>query len=73
MKIPIEILALLSPSGFEKRFHQNCKDTKSYELAYEKTESEYESNFGKRRYSSYDSFRVTKNRKNRNKPSRSFK
>jgi len=34
--------------------------------AYEKTEQEYESNFGKRRYSSYDSFRVTKNRKNRN-------
>jgi hypothetical protein len=67
MKIQIEILALLSPSGFEKRFHKNCKAANTYEEAYELTELEYESNFGKRRYSSYDSFRVTKNRKNRNK------
>ena len=66
-KIQLEILALLSPSGFEKRFHKHCKATKTYEQAYEKTEKEYEETFGKRRYSSYDSFRVTKNRKNRNK------
>ena len=30
---------------------------------------EYESNFGKRKYSSYDSFRVTKNRRNSKKDS----
>ena len=66
MTIPIEILALLSPAGFEKRFHKHCKNSKNYEHAYELTEKEYEQNFGKRRYSSYDSFRVTKNRKNRN-------
>ena len=65
MTIPTEILALLSPAGFEKRFHKHCKDHKNYEQAYEQTEKEYEQNFGKRRYSSYDSFRVTKNRKNR--------
>tara|TARA_R100000353_G_scaffold153096_1_gene111618 strand:- start:243 stop:461 length:219 start_codon:yes stop_codon:yes gene_type:complete len=69
VKIEIEILALLSPSGFEKRFHKYCKSSKTYEQAYEKVEKEYELNFGKRRYSSYDSFRVTKNRKNRNKAS----
>ena len=66
MTLPIEILALLSPAGFEKRFHKHCKNSKNYEQAYEQTEKEYEQNFGKRRYSSYDSFRVTKNRKNRN-------
>ena len=66
MKLGIEILALLSPAGFEKRFHKYCQTSKNYYEAYEKTEQEYESNFGKRRYSSYDSFRVTKNRKNRN-------
>lgn len=65
MKIDLEILALLSPAGFEKRFHYYCKEAPSYEQAYEKTEKEYEQNFGKRRYSSYDSFRVTKNRKNK--------
>ena len=66
MKIELEILALLSPSGFEKRFHKHCKEAKNYAEAYELTEKEYELNFGKRRYASYDSFRVTKNRKNRN-------
>ena len=66
MKIQLEILALLSPAGFEKRFHKNCQGAKNYEDAYELTEKEYEENFGKRRYASYDSFRVTKNRKNRN-------
>lgn len=70
MTLPLEILALLSPAGFEKRFHTHCKETKNYEQAYEKTEKEYEKNFGKRRYSSYDSFRVTKNRKIRNNASR---
>tara|TARA_R110001606_G_scaffold396298_1_gene570164 strand:- start:1212 stop:1424 length:213 start_codon:yes stop_codon:yes gene_type:complete len=66
MKIPIEILVLLSPAGFEKRFHKNCKDFKNYEQAYEETEKEYKKHFLKRRYASYDSFRVTKNRKIRN-------
>ena len=70
MALPLEILALLSPSGFERRFHKHCKETKNYEQAYEKTEKEYEASFGKRRYSSYDSFRVTKNRKIRNNASR---
>ena len=66
MKIGIEILALLSPAGFEKRFHKNCQEVKKYEDAYDLTEQEHLENFGKRKYSSYDSFRVTKNRKNRN-------
>tara|TARA_R100000781_G_C4074862_1_gene125738 strand:- start:522 stop:743 length:222 start_codon:yes stop_codon:yes gene_type:complete len=70
MKIDLEILALLSPSGFERRFHKHCKAARNYTEAYELTELEYEENFGKRRYASYDSFRVTKNRKNRNKVTR---
>jgi len=69
IKIELEILALLSPSGFENKFHKYCKSSKTYEQAYERVEKEYEQTFGKRRYSSYDSFRVTKNRKNRNKAS----
>lgn len=42
MGIELEILALLSPSGFEKRFHKHCQETKTYEDAYELTEEEYE-------------------------------
>ena len=41
MKIPIEILVLLSPAWFEKRFHKNCQTSKSNEQAYEETEREY--------------------------------
>ena len=63
MTIKIEILVLLSARGFQEKFHSNCKITKTYIKAYEETEKEYESYFGKRKYSSYDSFRVVMNRK----------
>lgn len=63
MTIPIEILALLSPRGFEDRFHQHCKKEKTYRRAYEETEKEYSEYFGKTRYSGYDSFRVCRDRK----------
>tara|TARA_R110002051_G_scaffold324860_1_gene424194 strand:- start:356 stop:562 length:207 start_codon:yes stop_codon:yes gene_type:complete len=68
MSLPFEILALLSPEGFEKRFYKNCKETKTNFEAYEVTEREYKSIFNKRKYSSYDSFRVsmTKRIKKRN-------
>ena len=68
MKLSIEILSLLSPAGFEKRFHKNCRIINNYRTAYEMTEKTYQEHFGKRRYASYDSFRVTKNKKIRNKP-----
>tara|TARA_B110000444_G_scaffold244587_1_gene264190 strand:- start:1274 stop:1480 length:207 start_codon:yes stop_codon:yes gene_type:complete len=67
MKIKQEILDLLSPSGFEDRFHKNYQISKNYNDAYQLTEQEYKQYFGKIRYSSYDSFRVTKNRRNRQK------
>tara|TARA_R110002051_G_scaffold103198_1_gene174961 strand:- start:23759 stop:23983 length:225 start_codon:yes stop_codon:yes gene_type:complete len=63
IKIPFEILCLLSPNGFEDRFHSNCKNHKTYSKAYEETENEFEKYFGQRRYSSYDSFRVVMQRK----------
>ncbi len=63
MTIPLEILVLLSPRGFEERFHSHCKTQKTYIKAYEETEKEYQDHFGKRRYASYDSFRVVMNRK----------
>jgi hypothetical protein len=63
MKIKFEILKLLSMKGFSEKFYDYSKKTKTYREAYEKTEKIYEKNFGKRRYSSYDSFRVVMNRK----------
>ncbi len=65
MTIPVEILILLSAKGFEERFFYYSKNEKTYIRAYEKTEQEYKEHFGKNKYSSYDSFRVVMNRKNK--------
>jgi len=48
--------------GFERRYLFNVSKTKTYIEAYKKTEDEYVKTFGKRRYSSYDSFRNVRNR-----------
>tara|TARA_B110000495_G_C22441725_1_gene277011 strand:- start:41 stop:484 length:444 start_codon:yes stop_codon:yes gene_type:complete len=50
-------LVEIRTEGFERRYIYNVKIMKTYKKAYEKTEEEYQNNFGKRRYSSYDSFR----------------
>ena len=55
--IEFKILALLSPNGFDERFWEFAKETKTYVEAYEKTENEYEKHFGKRKYSDYNSYR----------------
>ena len=55
--IDLKILALLSPNGFDDRFWKYAKETKTYIEAYEKTETEHEKHFGKRKYSDYNSFR----------------
>ena len=53
--------------GFYKRYLHNVKLTKTYIKAYQLTEREYIETFGKSRYSSYDSFRIIKNRINQKK------
>jgi len=49
-------------AGFYKRYLYNVKLTPTYTKAYQLTEDEYVETFGKKRYSSYDSFRIIKNR-----------
>ena len=49
-------------AGFYRRYLHNVKLTPTYIKAYQLTENEYIETFGKRRYSSYDSFRIIKNR-----------
>ena len=48
--------------GFYRRYLHNVKLTPTYIKAYQLTENEYIETFGKKRYSSYDSFRIIKNR-----------
>ena len=55
-------LVEIRTEGFEKRYLHNVKIFKTYIEAYDKTEEEYMSNFGKRRYSSHDSFRQVRKR-----------
>ena len=49
-------------AGFYRRYIYNVKLTSTYIKAYQLTEDEYVETFGKKRYSSYDSFRIIKNR-----------
>ena len=66
MRYPLEILAMLTHDGFDERYHDHCKTSKTYVEAYEKTELEFEDYFAKRKYSSYDSFRITHNNRMKN-------
>ena len=52
-------------AGFYRRYLYNVRLTPTYIKAYQLTENEYIETFGKKRYSSYDSFRIIKNRVNR--------
>ncbi len=61
MRYPIKILAMLTHNGFDERYHDHCKTSKTYVEAYEKTELEFEDYFAKRKYASYDSFRISHN------------
>ena len=58
-----EKIILLSADGFVREFWKRAKKHKTLIEAYENLESEYETTFGKRRYSDYNSFRVCRDRK----------
>ena len=55
---------LLSTEGFIRFFYQVVRNNPdiTHNDAYEQVEVEYEKNFGKRRYSCFDSFRQIKKR-----------
>lgn len=53
----------ITTGGFIKRYMANLKVSKTNEDAYNLTEEEFYKEFGINKYSSYDSFRVVKNRR----------
>jgi len=61
--IELKILALLTPNGFDDRFWKYAKETKTYIEAYEKTEIEHQKHFGKRKYSDYNSYTTSRNKR----------
>lgn len=50
----------LSPVTFDEIFLEKLKECKTHVEAYEKTEQLHEQYFEKRKYSDYDSFKVSK-------------
>lgn len=54
---------LVKREGFKKAVYDRLNSSCSLRQAYEDTEKEYEKTFGERKYSSYDSWRVTNSRK----------
>lgn len=60
------ILALLTPNGFDERFWDLASQTKTYKEAYELLEQEYENNFSKRKYSDYNSYRNCRDKRLKN-------
>ncbi|MAK37513.1 MAG: hypothetical protein CMC15_15255 [Flavobacteriaceae bacterium] len=63
IKYAPHILAMLTHDGFDERYHYYCRESKTYQEAYEKTEKEFSEHYDIRKYSSYDSFRVSHNRR----------
>lgn len=54
---------LVFPENFDERFVEHTADTDTYEEAYHLTERDYRRAFGRNKYSSYNSFRVTRSQR----------
>ena len=64
---------MLTEHGFDERYHHHCKTSRTYIEAYEKTEMEFFSYFDIQKYASYDSFRVSHNKRIKSKKNIIFK
>lgn len=62
-KIPDSVLKLMTKEGFMELFWQKVVSGKTYKRAYEEMEEEHFGIFGKRKYASYESFKVILYRK----------
>lgn len=58
---------LHDPAEFDQRFVDHTGDCQTYEEAYILTEEDYKKVFGKRKYSSYNSFRVSRSKRLKNR------
>lgn len=56
-------MPILKPEEFKHLFYTYCDGKRTYAEAYEMAEMNHEMSFGSRRYSSYDSFQKSTNKK----------
>ena len=54
---------MLTEIGFDERYFHHCKSARTYVEAYEKTEMDFFKYFELKKYSSYNSFRVSHNKR----------
>jgi hypothetical protein len=66
-KIDPYIASWITCDGFCTLFYRMCGEYTTQELAYEAAERMYQSQFGERRYASYESFKNTRNQKIRSR------
>jgi len=57
-----DALKLTDPREFRNAWHENLSNFPTYEKAYDALEEKYKKAFGKNRYASYDSFRISTSR-----------
>jgi hypothetical protein len=63
-----EVLKLIDPHEFDRQFWELTQD-RTHEQAYKELEKRYKQVFGQNRYSSYDSYRVARDRRRKSKAS----
>jgi len=63
----MEEKAILTFFSFNEIFEKEIKKGKKYSQAYEDAEHYHEEKYGQRRYSSYNSFRISRQKKIRKK------
>lgn len=63
--IPVQALKLQTSTGFEQSYFDHLQTCADCYAAYEATEKEYKKWYGRRRYSSYRSFKEVCNRRHR--------
>lgn len=66
-QLPQRALYLTTTTGFDDAFFKNLASCKTQVEAYTLTEQEYHSYFGRNRYSSFESYRISRNKRIRKK------
>lgn len=63
MRIPKRILKLRTPTGFDELFEQEISRHRTHKEAFQVLNDEFEEAFGEPRYTSYDSYRISRSKR----------
>ena len=63
MKISKRLIRMVQPDGFDEIFNQELKNYDTYEKCFNALNAEYREVFGEPRYSTYDSYRLSRRKR----------